>query len=307
MDKNININDITRYFPINIRKLFENFDTDFWNKLTAIRITVDAPIIIETQKLNAYLGVHGISLRVDNCYKVTKNDVDSIFELVTNSSIYTYSRYVNEGYITLSGGNRVGVVGNCIVVDGKITSVSEIYSLNFRIAHEKVGFSLNVIDSIYKNGKINNTLVVSPPGCGKTTLLRDIARYLGTYESSGQIIVCGIVDERYELGCAKGSGSSFDIGKNNFLISGCPKSVAIPLITRSMAPDVIIVDEMCDEKDYEAALYAKNSGCKIIASVHGKNEEINELENINGNNFFDTTIVLSRRNGVGTIEKILGG
>ncbi len=307
MDKNTKINDITRYFPVNIRRLFENFDAAFWNKLTSIRITVNSPVIIETQKFNSYLGINGVSYRVDNCYKATQNDINSIFELVTNSSIYTYSRYVNEGYITLSGGNRVGIVGNCVVTHGKITSVGEIYSLNFRVAHEKIGSSLPVINSIYKNGKINNSLIVSPPGCGKTTLLRDVARFLGTYESCGQIIVCALVDERYELGCARGGVKSFDIGNNNFLISGCPKSVAIPLITRSMAPDVIIVDEMCDENDYIAAQYAKNSGCKIIASVHGEDENVNELENIKGNNFFDTTIVLSRRKGVGTIEKILGG
>ncbi len=307
MDKNVNQNEIIRYFPANIRKLFEFFDDDFWNKLTSIRITVDSPIIVETQKYKTYLTLQGLSFCMDKCYKATKKDVNNIFEMVTNSSIYAYSRYINDGFITLSGGNRVGVVGNCTVIDGKVTSVGEIYSLNFRIAHEKKGVSMPVMGSVYINGNINNTLIVSPPGCGKTTLLRDIARFLGTYKNSGKIIVCAIVDERYEIGGAIGSFERFDIGENNFIISGCSKAIAIPMLTRSMAPDVIVVDEMCDEYDYKAALYAKKSGCKIIASVHGKNELVNELEAINGENFFETTIVLSSRNGAGTIEKIIGG
>ncbi len=307
MDKICKKSEIIRYFTSNIKELFNYFENDFWNKLTAVRLSVCSPLIIEIGADRFYLGSEGITLRSSEAYRVTKNDISGIFELVTNSSIYAYSRYVNEGFVTLSGGNRVGISGNCTVVDGKVTVISDIFSLNFRIAHEKIGVSDSIIKYIYTGTKINSTLIISPPGCGKTTFLRDIARSLGNYKSFNKIIVCALIDERYELGCARDGCACLDIGENNFLISGCTKSQGISIVTRSMAPDVIIVDEMCNSSDFEAAIYAKNSGCSIIASVHGENERINEMKLSGYDNLFETVIVLSCKNGPGTVEKILGG
>jgi len=307
LDKCTKKDEIIRYFPINIRSIFDRFESDFWRTLISVRFSIDSPLVIEFDSGRVYLGQGGITAKVENAYFVTRNDIERIFEMITNSSIYAYGRYVNEGFVTLAGGNRVGIAGNCTIIDGKVSSVNNIFSLYFRIAHEKTGVSDCIINNIYNKGKVNNTLIISPPGCGKTTFLRDIAKTLGNYNSFNSIIVCALIDERYELACARDGHRNLDVGINNFVISGCSKSTGILLATRSMAPDVIIVDEMCHESDYMAAVYAKNSGCSIIASVHGKNEKINELNGIHYADFFETVIVLSSKRGPGTIEKIIGG
>ena len=306
MDKKEKKEEIIRYFTSDLKRLFESFDDHFWNKLISVRISVDSPLIVELETGRMYLGEDGITMRSDKAYRISKQQINNIFELVTKSSIYAYGKYVNDGYVTLSGGNRVGIVGDCTVTDGKITAVSEIYSMNFRIAHEKIGVSDSIIKHIFSDGKIFNTLIVSPPACGKTTILRDVARNLGTFKSFNKIFVCALIDERYELAGTRGRNRNLDIGENNFVVSGCSKMSGIYIATRSMAPDVIIVDEICSETDYKAALYARNSGVSIIASVHGKDETINEVNEICKNNIFEKIIVLSFKNGPGTIEKITG-
>ena len=307
MDKNLKGTEILNYFPFNIRKLFDFLDNSIWSEITNIRMNCNGPLMIELGAQRRYLSHHGVLNTPDGAYNISRKDINAIFEMITASSVYTYSRYINNGFITLSGANRVGLVGNCTVENDKIKSVNEIYSLNFRISHEKPGIAEPLLDFIYKDKTFKNTLIISPPGCGKTTLLRDIARIIGSDNKKTDTGICAVIDERYELACSVGGKSQLDIGTNNILMSGCPKHIAVPIVVRSMCPDVIVVDEMCSHEDYKSALFAKQSGCAIIASVHGKDENINELTSLNGVNFFETVIVLSKRKGVGTIEKILGG
>ncbi len=305
MDKKKTKNIITSYLSRNINEKLKILSDDIWGKITEIRITVDCPIIIAISGIKHYVADGGISSSYTNSYIVSEEDMRISLELMTKSSIYSYERYINEGYITLPGGNRVGVVGTCNCVENSVMSVNNISSLNIRIAHEKPGVAFPVIDEIYSDNKIYNTLIISPPGCGKTTLLRDIARLLGSNKYGNKLIICGIVDERFEISCMNGSERNLDVGKNNFVISGCEKSIAIPMIARTMSPDVIIADEMCSEKDYKAAYFAGMSGCGIIASVHGESENINELRRFKHINIFEKYIILSNKNGPGTIEKIV--
>jgi len=300
-------NQILPYLSLNIRKRLKSFDDNFWDKLTNIRINVNSPVILELGAERCYLSDCETTLQLSKAYFATSSDTADIYELITASSAYAYAHSINEGYVTLPGGNRVGVSGNCSMEGEKIKCVRNIYAFNFRIAHERIGASELVLSDIYVNGEVKNTLIISPPGCGKTTMLRDIARSLGKLEMIGKINQCAIIDERNEIACLHNDTSQVDIGTNNFVISNCLKSVAIPIVTRSMTPDVIVVDEMCSKKDFESALYAKQSGCKIIASVHGKDEFVNEMNNAGYDNFFDTTIILSNKKGPGTIEKIITG
>ena len=300
-------NQILPYLSLNIRKRLKSFEDNFWDKLTNIRINVNSPVILELGVERCYLSDCETTLQVSKAYFATPSDIADIYELITASSAYAYAHSINEGYVTLPGGNRVGVSGNCSMEGGKIKCVKEIYAFNFRIAHEILGVSELILSDIYVDGDIKNTLIISPPGCGKTTMLRDIARSLGSFEKIGKIKQCAIIDERNEIACLHNGTSQMDIGANNFVISNCLKSVAVPIVARSMSPDVIVIDEMCDKKDFDSALYAKQAGCKIVASVHGKDEFVNEMNNAGYRNFFDTTIILSNKKGPGTIEKIITG
>lgn len=306
MDKFDKKAEIFPYLSPKIRNVFERFPTKYWNSLNEIRITVNAPLIADISGKKFYITSKGTALNMQDCYTATCEDVNSIMELVTKSSVYAYNRHINEGFITLPGANRVGICGNCAVKDGVIISVSDINSLNFRLSHSKPGISSIVFDDIYSNGEIFNTLIISPPGCGKTTFLRDIACSFSDVKRCGKIIVCAIIDERYELACIRNSVACMDVGVNSFVISGYKKSRAIPMIVRSMAPDCIITDELCCNDDFKAIDFARRSGCAVIASVHGYDENINEIAGFNFDNIFKKIVVLSKRNGPGTIEKIVG-
>lgn len=297
--------EIYPYLPENIRSLLAFLPSRNRNDLNELRFTVDSPLIADVNGEKYYVGKNGFDLDFKNSYITTKNDLTIIMELITRSSVYAYNRHINDGFVTLDGANRVGICGNCAVNNGVIVSVKEINSIIFRISHEKNGVSSIIFNDIYSKGAINNTLIISPPGCGKTTYLRDIALSLNDLKKCGRIISCALIDERYELACAKNAKPCFNIGQNNFVISGYAKSLAIPMVVRSMAPDCIITDELCSKEDFEAILFASRSGCGVIASVHGFDEFNNEMKFNNISKIFKKCIVLSKRKGPGTIEKIV--
>lgn len=299
-------NEILIYLPNNIKNFFYNIAPNYLDKLTEIRFVCGSPIIIKSKDTRNYLGSDGLSRNCKDIYNITENDIKVVVELLTKSSIYTYDKYINRGFIPLPGGHRAGIVGNTIVNNNEITNVKEFNSIVIRIAHEIPDASDFIFDDIFSGNEIKNTVIISPPGCGKTTLLRSLAYKFSESDKLNKIIVSAIIDERFEIAASYFGRSNLSIGINNFVMSGCDKSLAIPLVVRSMSPDIIIVDEMCSVEDVLSAKYAIYSGCKIIASVHGFDEYNNELTNFDINNLFDTVIVLSNRCGPGTVEKIIG-
>ncbi|MBQ4527403.1 MAG: stage III sporulation protein AA [Clostridia bacterium] len=305
MDKSLKKIEIVPFLSGNIKKLFDNIGFNNWDNLNELRVNVSKPLIADVCGERYYISDSGLSKNNSNSYISSSDDINIIMELITKSSVYAYNRHINSGYITLPGGNRVGICGNCNISDGKIISVNEINSLNIRISHEKKGVGDIVFPDIYANGKAKNTLIISPPGCGKTTMLRDIARIFSDASRCNKIIICAIIDERYELACSRGGITCFDVGDNNFVISGCQKSTAIPMVTRCMSPDIIITDELGNKDDFKAIIYAAKSGCAVIASVHGINETNHEMQGYDVSSYFEKIIILSRRNGPGTIEQIM--
>lgn len=304
MDNNILPMEICKYFPISIKQSLELISNKSWDDITEIRVNSNRSIIISTLYGRFYLTKNGLSKISSELIIANSEDLKIIIELITNSSVYSYSRYINQGFITLPGGNRVGLCGECVFENDKIFSVKNISYLNFRISHEKKGISKDLIDEIINDDDVNNSIIISPPGCGKTTLLRDISRQICITNPN---LVCAIIDERYELSASFNGKPTLDVGINNFVISGCPKHYAIELVVRSMSPDIIVVDELCTSMDFESVKYALKSGCKFICTVHGKNENTNEFYDSDLKNEFKRIIVLSNKNGPGTIEKILKG
>ncbi len=279
------------------------FNDDFWNTLNGIRLSVNCPLIAELNGEGIYIGHDGLGVSILNSYIVTSEDLKIMMELITKSSAYSYSRFINECFITLPGGNRVGLVGECVIENNKITSVKNVNSIYIRVSSERKNCTKIFVDEIYDETNIYNTLIISPPGCGKTTALRDICYQASTIKRFKKIIIGAIIDERFEIACNYNGIPTVDIGKNNFVISGCPKNIAIPLVIRSMSPDVIFVDELDAAKDFDSVSYAISSGCKIIATTHGDGIEKNRAV-LNDKNIFEKYIVLSRKKGPGTLERI---
>ena len=208
-------------------------------------------------------------------YFVTERDIKRGMELITRSSVYAYEDEIQKGFVTIEGGHRVGVSGDVVVgADGKL-KMRVVQSLNYRFAREVIGCADGVMSKILSGQDVKNTLLVSPPMYGKTTMLRDIARQLSIMGKR----VC-IVDERREIAACTEGVPAFDLGANCDVLSGAPKVEGMMLMLRSMSPDVIITDEIGGENDFSAIREIKKRGVKVITSLHGDGGEFPDFEQV---------------------------
>lgn len=272
------ISELLSYFPNNVGNLIRNTinkNERILDELQEIRIRCDRPIILKLRNFEIVIE-----------YKVNESEILSILERLCNNSIYAYKNQICEGFITVKGGHRVGITGTAVIDNGKIINIKYITSLNFRIAREVLGCSLKILDKILdvKNNEVNNTLIVSPPGKGKTTMLRDIIRNIsnGIPNINFRGKTCGVVDERGEIAAMYQGVPQNDIGIRTDVIENVSKAKGMKMLIRSMAPEVIACDEVGSKEDIEAIKEATISGVKGIFTMHGKNlEEIKLNKDIN--------------------------
>ena len=268
---------ILKCLPTQLAKLILEHNIQ---KLEEIRIRANKPVILKLGQVEIVLN-----------YTITTNEIIGILQNICNNSIYTYQNQICNGFITLPGGNRVGIAGNVVIKDGQVSNISYIYSLNFRISHQINGASDNILKYVLdtENNTIFNTLIVSPPGAGKTTMIRDLAKRIsnGINEINFRGLDVSIIDERGEI-AAMTKGIIFnDVGIRTDVLDNVPKSIGIRMAVRSMAPKVIIADEIGNKDDVNIINYAICSGVKCIFTAHGsdmedllKNNEINKIINL---------------------------
>ena len=234
---------------------------------------------------------------------ITKEDLQRILNNLIKFSYYAYEDDLAKGFVTIEGGHRVGICGKTVLKSDQPTLIKEISSMNIRFAKEIRGCASALIPILIKKGKPVNKLIVSPPGCGKTTLLRDIARIL-----SRRHIKVAICDERSEIAGMYDSKPSFDLGPRTDVLDGCDKVYGIPMLIRSMSPDVIITDEMGKPRDVGAADQCAGAGVSLITSIHGSCEKdiINSsIGSLIHKGAFDNIIYLSAESGPGTIKAVV--
>ena len=282
------------------------------NTIEEIRIRVDRPVILKYPE-----GKEDILDHV-----VTQNEILNILQSLCNNSIYSYQSQICDGYITLQGGHRVGITGNVAMKDGKITNVNYVSSLNFRIAREIIGASDEILKEVvtrksntssqnnYRNAnidnndisnlEINNTLIVSKPGCGKTTVLRDLVRNI-----SNKGFTVSLIDERGEIASMYKGIPQNDIGLRTDVMDNVTKSLGMKIAVRTMAPQVIVADEIGTEGDLEAINYGICSGVKGIFTAHGSDiSELRQNETLNKlyeEKLFKRIIFLENRGKMGKV------
>ena len=246
-----------------------------------------------------------------NPYIVTKEDIEDTFQIICKYSVHSFMDDIKKGFITLRGGHRIGIVGKVIIENGQVKNIKHISSLNIRVSREIKGCSKKVLPHIIKNkNQINNTIIISPPQCGKTTILRDIVRNIsnGNREYGFSGVKVALIDERNEIAGSCMGVAQLDVGMRTDVMETCPKDLGIMMVLRSMSPNVIVTDEIGNEKEVKALYTALNGGVSLITTVHGDSiEDIlhrTELKRLLDGDLFRKVIILSSRNGPGTIEKI---
>lgn len=265
-----------------------------------IRLRRNLPLVIGFSDRKRFITAQG-NLTDNLKQAVAANDYDirEALELIVKSSLYAAENSLKNGFVTVEGGNRIGVCGSAVITDDKISSIKNISGFNYRIARDICGVSDKIINNIYRKGQVRSTLIISPPGCGKTTILRDIARNL-----SNRGLKISVADERNEISALSCGKLGFDLGYSLDVLEGASKPDAFKILIRSMSPDVIITDELGGDEDLRAVKKAVCSGVCVIASVHAAAREVFLKSNPDFADVFDCFITLNRTNGPGTIGEI---
>ena len=316
--ENIVNNKILSYLPDEVKVIIQKGFKYINEDIIEIRLRVNQPPEIITCKDKYFLNKEGKLHRfIDyknhkKIFKLDKNILKKAILILSDHSLYALERQLREGFITIEGGHRVGFTGEVVTEDGLIKRIRNINSVNYRITREFPGVADKILDKIYnfKNDHIYNTLIISPPLCGKTTLLRDLVRLLSEGVRTLGILgkKVGVVDERSEIGGSYNGIPQNRIGYRTDILDNCPKSEGMMILIRSMSPEVIAVDEIGDKKDIKAIQNTLTAGVSLITTIHGESiESIKQrpgLEKIFKNKYFERYILLSRRKGIGTIEGI---
>ncbi len=288
------ISNIIQYFPEEINQIIENYfkeDTEEKEKtIEEIHLRANRPLILKFNKKEIILRTI-----------VTQEMILQTLQKICDNSIYSFQNQIREGFITIKGGHRVGITGNCVIEQNKVSNINYISSINFRIAKEIKGCSNRLLKYVLdlENNNIYTTLIVSPPGVGKTTILRDLIRKISTgiEKLNFNGINVGLVDERGELAAMYKGIPQNDVGLRTDVLDNIPKAIGMRMLIRSMAPKVISADEIGNENEIEAINYAVCSGIKGIFTAHGGSlEEISinpTLKTLLNLHIFERIIFLS--------------
>ena len=301
--------ELIKIFSLNIRAILTRVKADF-GQVQEIRMRVGRPMMLTYQGREYFVSDTGeLKSSEKEGYQVSKRELLETMEYISNYSMYAYEDELKQGFLTIQGGHRVGVAGKVIMEGDKIKNIKYISFLNIRLSHQVKGCADRIMPYITGGGTICHTLIISPPRCGKTTLLRDTIRQISEGGSYNAGMTVGVVDERSEIGGSYLGVPQNDLGTRTDLLDCCPKAAGMMMLIRSMSPKVIAVDEIGDYEDIHAIESVVNCGCKLLATVHGSSiEDIRKkplFDKLLKEKVFQRYIILNHSGGIGNIKEIM--
>ncbi|NLF45936.1 MAG: stage III sporulation protein AA [Syntrophomonadaceae bacterium] len=306
-DKEMVNQQIIPYLSPPIKKIIMHLDESLFTSLEEIRLRSGQPLVMKIGEADYAIDIKGkLAQDFRNTYVVTGEDIYRTIASLSDNSLYAFEEEIKRGFITVKGGHRAGLAGQVVMEGNQVRTIKDFSGICLRIAREIKNCAEPVLKNVIPgSGQIMNTLIISPPRCGKTTFLRDITRNISL---SGQRNVV-VVDERSEIaGCYRGI-PQLDIGPRTDVLDACPKALGMIMAVRSLSPQVIIADEIGRTEDAEAIQECINAGVSVISSVHAGNmQELSRrpvMKNLLEQKLFQRGIVLSRRQGPGTVEEII--
>ncbi len=279
-------------------------------RLQEVRLRAGMPLTILVDNGERFVDRQGMIVdRPEEAARPSPEELENMLGHLCRYSIYAFADEIRQGFLTVQGGHRVGLAGQVILDgDGRIKNMKYIRYLNIRIAHQIRGAADLLMPCLFEDGRVLSTLLISPPGGGKTTMLRDIIRQISDGTAYGAGVNVSVVDERSEIAGSYLGVSQNDVGIRTDVLDGCPKVEGMMRLIRSMAPGVLAVDEIGSLADAQALQMAGGCGCKLLATVHGGSmEEVRQkdyMRYIMEQGLFERYVMLDRRRGACRIVEI---
>lgn len=293
-----NLSGVIPFLPPKIGRALSLWDSCDKKKITEIRLRLNGAVSLGFGEKKQYLTNEQGAVVSCNA-----EDMNAAVYRITQGSVYALSEELRRGYITLKGGHRVGIGGRVLQSEGRVDTIRDISSLNYRVAHAVTGCGKKLLPYILQGTHVRNTLIFSPPCAGKTTLLRDIMSRLSDMGKN-----VSLIDERSEIAGSFLGQPQLWVGKSTDILDGAPKAEGMMMAIRSLNPEVLVTDEIGGEGEAIPILEAVNSGVALLLSAHaGDWEELQKrplLRNLLEEKVFQCFICLSATPSPGTVRQI---
>ena len=285
------------FIPAKLREDWRAYENK-WQDIQEICLRVNQPVRLKINEQEETMQRNGKSVVYH------EREIDEIFRYLCQDSVYAYEHQRESGIMTVAGGHRVGITGELVEVNsekGHTYMAKYIRYLHIRIAHEKTGLCEPILPYVCRQEEseqgmehdLYNILIVSPPGLGKTTMLRDLIRH---FSSQGWNV--GVADERGEIAGAYQGSATLDCGSRSDIITGGNKMTDVSLLVRAFAPQIVAMDEIGTKEDADAIFFASISGCRVLATIHGQDfadiAKHSEMERVLNNKCFERILLLQK-------------